>query len=251
MSGPVGATGAATEAIWHDVECGAYSADLPAWLELAGQVGGPVLELGAGTGRVSLALAEAGLEVVALDRSPGLLSALRRRAVERRLDIETVAGDARELNLGRSFAAILAPMQFVHLLGQGDGRAAMLRGARSHLAAGGVLAAALLADDLSGSAEASATPPLPDVRELGGWVYSSLPIEVAAVPGGFQIRRLRQVVSPAGELAETTDAVRLDELSADGLESEALEAGLRRRERLEVPPTADHVGSQICVLEVC
>jgi len=35
-------------AIWHDIECGAYTADLPLWEELAG--GGRVLDVGAGTG---------------------------------------------------------------------------------------------------------------------------------------------------------------------------------------------------------
>ena len=51
--------------IWHDVECGAYEADLPLWRELAS---GRVLDVGAGTGRVALDLARAGHPVTALDR---------------------------------------------------------------------------------------------------------------------------------------------------------------------------------------
>ena len=36
--------------VWHDVECGGYDADLTLWRELAREAGGPVLDVGAGTG---------------------------------------------------------------------------------------------------------------------------------------------------------------------------------------------------------
>ncbi len=67
----------APAAAWHDVECGAYSADLPLWQELASEHHGPVLDVGAGTGRVTLALAAAGVEVTALDLEDELLAVLR------------------------------------------------------------------------------------------------------------------------------------------------------------------------------
>ena len=54
-------------ALWHDLECGGYREDLPAWRALAAATGGPVLDVGAGTGRVSLDLAAHGVDVVALD----------------------------------------------------------------------------------------------------------------------------------------------------------------------------------------
>jgi SAM-dependent methyltransferase len=234
------------EAIWQDVECGAYTADLATWDQLAREASGPVLELGAGTGRVALGLASKGIEVVALDRSAALLAELGARARERGLDVETVCADARELELGRRFAAILAPMQFVHLLGGEPGRAAALRRVRSHLASRAVFAAALLASEAPG---AGAGAVLPDVREVDGWIYSSLPVEVAAAGDALEIRRLRQLVSPGGELTERTDAVRLDRVPVERFEREADAAGLRARERLDVPPTADHVGSTISVLE--
>ena len=44
------------EAIWLEVECGAYAADLALWSELAREAAGPVLELGCGTGRVAVHL---------------------------------------------------------------------------------------------------------------------------------------------------------------------------------------------------
>ena len=64
--------------IWHDVEHGSYDADLPLWRQLADATGGPVLDLGAGTGRVSVDLAAQGHDVVALDSDPELLAELVR-----------------------------------------------------------------------------------------------------------------------------------------------------------------------------
>jgi hypothetical protein len=138
-------------------------------------------------------------------------------------------------------------MQLVHLLGGPRGRAELLARVAAHLAPGGVFAAALLA----GGADAvgHGNPPLPDVLERGGWVYSSLPIEVRALEGGLEVRRLRQLVSPEGALTEETEAIFLDDLDPERCEAEALGAGLEPRERIEVAPTSDHVGSIVCVLE--
>ena len=241
------------EAIWHDVECGAYAADLAVWVEIGSTAAGPVLELGAGTGRVALHLAGAGLDVVALDSEPGLLDELAGRAADRGLEIATVPGDARRLDavdgLAADFGAVLAPMQLVHVVGGPGGRAPLLKGAASRLRPGGVFAAAILAADAFEVASHSDLPVLPDVREVDGWVYSSQPLGIAAAQGGIELHRLRQTVSPAGELSDERHAIRLDGLSADGLEAEATAAGLRPQQRIEVAPTDDHVGSTICVLE--
>lgn len=242
---------ASLEAIWHDVECGAYSADLPFWVELAAAAPGPVLELGAGTGRVALRLAGAGLDIVALDSSATLLAELAARAEACGVEVETVCADARRLELDRSraFGAVLAPMQFVHLLGGSTQRIELLSVVRGHLRAGAIVAAALLADDATAVAVGPDMPLLPDVRERDGWIYSSLPIEVAMVAGGVEIRRMRQAVSPAGELSEEAYSIHLDALSADQFEAEAEIAGLRPREWVGIAATDDHVGSTICILE--
>jgi SAM-dependent methyltransferase len=238
-----------SEVVWHDVECGAYVADLAAWAELAAAAAGPVLELGAGTGRVALDLARRGIEVVGVDSSSELIAELARRAMAAGLALETVRADTRELDLGREFGAVIAPMQLVHLLGGERGRAAALVAARAHLRAGGVFAAALLADDATVDGRGGGSV-LPDVRELDGWVWSSLPLEVAVADGGIEVRRLRQLVSPSGELTERTASVHLDRLGPEAFELEAEALGFERRERIAVPPTADHVGSVICVLGV-
>jgi SAM-dependent methyltransferase len=235
------------EAVWHDVECGAYTADLTAWIELAERANGPVLELGCGTGRVSLRLAEAGVDITGIDSSPALVAAMRERADENGLAVEGLVGDARELSLERRFALVCAPMQLLHLMGGPAGRARLLRRVAAHLEPRGALAAAILADDAI--PEAAASPPLPDVLERDGHVFSSLPLEVRDAGAAIELRRLRQLVSPGGELDERLDVTRLDRVTPSALEDVGRAAGLEARERIDVPATADHVGSTIVVLE--
>jgi SAM-dependent methyltransferase len=231
-------------AIWHDVECGSYAADLPLWEELALVAGGPVLELGCGTGRVALHLARRGHEVIGLDSDPELIAALRERAEG--LPVEAVAADARDFSLDQRVALVLAPMQFLQLLGDSEERLACLRCISGSLRPGGVAAAALVEamPEPDGS-----PPPLPDVREIDGWVYSSLPTEAALAANEIRLRRLRQTVSPGGELSEEPNEIRLRTFPADQLEAEAAEVGLSAGERRSVAPTDAHVGSVVSILE--
>lgn len=229
--------------IWHDVECGAYAADLPVWEELADEAGGPVLDLGCGTGRVALHLARGGHTVLGLDRDQELLAALRERAAG--LPVEAELGDAAAFALGAEFGLVLAPMQLTQLLAP-EQRAGCLRCVASHLRPGGRAALAIVAE--APPAEEGA-PPLPDTCEIDGWVYSSLPIESRLDGGAIVVRRLRQTVTPGGELNEELDEVRLRRLDADTVEREARAAGLRPAGRREIPATADHVGSTAVLLK--
>jgi SAM-dependent methyltransferase len=246
-TGPSAAPAARPEAvIWHDVECGGYGADLPFWRELARQTGGPILDLGAGTGRVTLDLAAAGHDITALDADPVLLDALAERARERGLDVRCIIADARTLDAAGRFALVLAPMQFVQIMGGEPGRAALLKAVASGLRPGGAFAAAISDVDDAIAAE-DAPPPLPDVGERDGWVYSSLPLDVRPEPGGIAVEWLRQVVSPAGELTERRHTDFLDSLTPDQLEREAAPYGLRPEARHEIGHTNEYIGSQVIV----
>ncbi|MEX2105940.1 MAG: class I SAM-dependent methyltransferase [Solirubrobacterales bacterium] len=231
-------------AIWHDVECGSYAADLALWEELAEAAGGPVLELGCGTGRVALHLARRGHAVVGLDVDPELVAALAERA--QGLPVGAIAADARDFSLATDVALALAPMQFLQLLAGSAERIACLRRVAACLVPGGRMAAAIV--ERIPEAD-GAPPPLPDVRDVDGWVYSSLPVEAAIVPGEIVLRRLRQTVSPTGGLSEERNEIRIHTFSAEQLEAEAAEAGLTAVERRAIPPTDIHVGSTVVILE--
>ena len=107
-------------------------------------------------------------------------------------------------------------MQVVQLLGGADGRAAMLAAVRRHLDPGGLFAAAL-ANPFEDWSDEESLPPLPDVREEDGWVYSSTPIaRPARRRRSFVIERNRQAVSPSGEITEERSTIELDSVTRRG-----------------------------------
>jgi SAM-dependent methyltransferase len=237
--------------VWHDLECGSYSADLELWRKLADHAAAPgepchVLDLGCGTGRVALDLAAHGHRVTGLDSDADLVAELRRRAARRNVPAGAVIADARTFDLGLRFDLVLAAMQFLQLMRRRDERAAVLSCVRSHLHARGIFAAALL--DLSGeSTDGDYVPPLPDIRELDGWVWSSQAVEVRLLDRGAAIAldRHRRTVSPTGEISESEDSVRLELLGFAQLEEELRAAGITPIARKGIPPTDDHVGSMV------
>jgi SAM-dependent methyltransferase len=232
--------------VWHDVECGRYDADLTLWRELAREAGGPVLDVGAGTGRVALALAEDGAEVTALDRDGELLDVLAERAAGAGLEIETVVADAVAFELPGRFALIAVPMQTLQLLPGEAAREGFFASARRALAPGGLVAAAI-ADQLEPFEEQSALP-APDVGEEEGRRYLSQPVAVRERPGAVRIERIRQVIAPDGSRTSEDDVIVLRTISAEGLAAEAEPHGLRAEPPLEVPPTLEHVGSTVVML---
>ena len=236
--------------LWHDLECGRYDADLPLWRELAAEQAGagPILDLGAGTGRVALDLARAGHEVVALDVDALLLATLRDRIAASELPVETACADARDFRLTRrDFRLVLAPMQTIQLLGGPDGRSRLLHSAALHLAPGGLLACAL-ADALEGFDAEHTEPPLPDVLEQDGWLFASQPVAVRPDADGTTIERIRQTVSPEGARTAEGDTIRLDKLDGDTVEAEGVALGLHAAGRRFVEMTDEHVGSEVVLL---
>jgi SAM-dependent methyltransferase len=229
-----------SEAIWHEVENGSYAADLPLWRELARQTGDPVLDLGAGTGRVAGDLHAQGHSVTALDRDGELLATLKERTPE----IEVCAADARSFTLSKRFALVLAPMQLVQILGGPAERTAMLEGVQQHLRPGGRFAAAL-ADPYEAVLEEDRSPPYPDMVERDGWVFSSQPVWVREEPGRVVVERRRQAVSPQGEIEEEIVPFALALVSPEVLEAEARAAGLEPVARHVIPETPDHIGSVV------
>jgi SAM-dependent methyltransferase len=126
--------------------------DLEFYVDLARAARGPVLELGAGTGRVTLALARAGVQVVGVDRSAPMLAQARERLDRlprrQREAVSLRKGDLRSLRLRQRFALVIAPFNlFMHLYTRQDIERA-LRSVRAHLAPRGRFALDVLMPDL-------------------------------------------------------------------------------------------------------
>jgi SAM-dependent methyltransferase len=235
-----------SDVIWHDLECGAYHEDLELWRELAGAHPGPILDVGAGTGRVTLDLARRGHTVVALDQDASLLAALRERAAG--LDVATVAADARTFDVGdRRFGLVVVPMQTIQLFGGEAARAGFLRAAHAHMTPGALLAAAL-ADPLEGVDDDRTEPPLPDLEEIDGTVYHSQVIALRVWPEATRIERVRQTVDLHGNRTSEGNLVTLDRVDAATVAEEAAALGFEPLETRQIAMTHDYVGSEVVML---
>jgi SAM-dependent methyltransferase len=240
--------------IWHDLECGRYEQDLSLWHSLSDEHlsdGEALLDVGAGTGRVSLSLARAGHRVVALDYDAELLSELEARAAG--LPVQTKQADARTFFLaGRSFPLIIVPMQTIQLLGGPGAHCAFLQQARTHLLPGGIVAVAIAATEDFEEFEWHDGDhlPLPDIEEIGTSVYFSQPTAVRRSGNAFVLERRRQTIDVEGNRTTSNDRIELDILSAEQLEETGREAGLHPIDVLEIAPSEEHIGSQVVILGV-
>lgn len=233
--------------IWHDAECGSYTADLSLWQMLASESPGPVLDVGAGSGRVALDLARAGVEVTALDCEPALLHALTARAVAEGLEVPVVCADAADFVLQRDFALVLVPMQTIQLLPDAGARRRFLDSARRHLRPGGRLAMAL-APGVEPFEPGNVTLPDPDVAEHDGHSYLSQPVAVRRAGGFLELERRRDTLRADGTRGSEQDLIHLAEIDQDDVEREGIAAGFTLEPRHTIPETTRHVGSLVVVL---
>jgi len=141
------------DAALYDYEYRRRRADVTFYRELAKQRGGPILDLGAGSGRVTIALARDGHEVVAVDRSPAMLARLRERVAAlpaaAGARVEVVAGDLCTFTVKRKFPLVIAAFNTLeHLYTRGE-VGAMLARVAAHLAPGGAFAFDVQLPDLA------------------------------------------------------------------------------------------------------
>lgn len=138
---------------YYDHAYAKYKVDVAFYLELATAAGGPVLELGVGTGRLAIALAERGVDVVGVDRMLGMLERARERLAKRprriRDRVELVHEDLRTVRLGRRFPLVIAPFNVLqHLYTREDVERA-LETCRVHSSRPGRLALDVLLPDVA------------------------------------------------------------------------------------------------------
>lgn len=233
-------------AIWHQLECGSYDADIECWSTLASEYGGPILDVGAGLGRVSLMLAALGHSVTALEIDRSLLTALSSRAGG--LQVETLCADARSFQTGRSFGLIIVPMLTIQLFGGSEGRSRFFKAASSQLSPGGCIALAIadLLDDEDGAAGAQSSDV--DSCVINSISYSTRAVALRRRDGQIGIERRREV-SAAGGPVETHAATDwIDILGPELLEAEAAAAGLTIAPRRQIPATPEYIGSAVICL---
>lgn len=147
----VGAEAHYRDAAYYDHAYRRRREDVRFYGELAESHGGPVLELGAGTGRVTVEMARRGADVVCIERIDEMLRRARARLAKEpsavRERVELRRGDLRSLRLRRRFPLVVAPFNvFNHLYTRRDWERALLT-VRAHLAPRGRLVFDVLLPD--------------------------------------------------------------------------------------------------------
>jgi ubiquinone/menaquinone biosynthesis C-methylase UbiE len=122
--------------------------DVPFWRQLALHAHGAVLELGCGTGRISLPLGRAGSQVVGIDRSEAMLARARQRVRRARLQhhVRLIRGDIRHLPFASTFELVMAPYGILQSLLRERDLKATLAAVHDVLGPGGVFGIELVAD---------------------------------------------------------------------------------------------------------
>lgn len=123
--------------------------DLSFWRRIVGHVDGPVLELGCGTGRLSLPLGRVVRHrLVGIDRSAPMLAGARARLRRTPARVSLVRGDIRTLpfRAGTSFHLVMAPYGIVQSLTRESDLVATLKAVRAVLAPDGLFGLDLVPD---------------------------------------------------------------------------------------------------------
>ncbi len=119
--------------------------DVEFYVEIATRLGGRVLDLACGSGRLLQPLLEAGLEVVGLDLSPEMLERARQKLGARGEMLELVHGDMRTFSFPEPFNTILIPYCSLMYMHSDEERLAVFNRCYQQLSPGGYLAFDFLA----------------------------------------------------------------------------------------------------------
>lgn len=193
--------------------------DVPFFRALAERTGGPVLDVGCGTGRVTYALAADGFEVVGLDLSaPMLKQAEARRSAlpaEFMANVEFLQADMTSFDLGRTFSLILAPFRVFQFLLTVEAQRSALASMRRHLKPDGRLVLDLFDPRLDLCA-----PPFLPAGPVESLVHPSTGNVV-------QVQRLDRTNDPAAQVF--IEHWRTTELASDGSVLRTLDESLSLR----------------------
>lgn len=180
-----------------------YREDIPLYLDLALDAGDPILELGCGTGRLLLPLAEAGHAITGVDTAPEMLAAARRKAEDAGLTqrITLVQADMRLLDMPARFRLAFCGLNTLMHLCSLEDQLRALQAARRHLVSGGVFAVDLTNPHVAWLTE-DRTPLTLD-KEI-----------VDPITGHHILKLVSQRTDPAEQVSDIT--LIYDELEEDG-----------------------------------
>jgi SAM-dependent methyltransferase len=182
--------------------------DLAFYLKLAGECGGPVLDIACGTGRLAFPLAHVGFDVTGIDLSEGMLTRAREKAVgdaAARDRLRFVAGDMTSFELGQEFGLAIIAFRSFQMLLTPEAERACLETVLRHLRPGGRLVVALFDPLLHLLTPGGVDPTPPEL-----WRSSA-----ATTATGVEVTVLDRVNDPLEQvLTETWRFGQLDERGA-------------------------------------
>jgi len=162
------------DAVYADV------GDIAFWQHLAEENPGPLLELGCGTGRLTIPLARAGHDITGLDLAPHMLARCRAKldaeSPEVRDRVTILQADMTAFELEQRFALVYCPFGSFHHLRTVEQQLACLERSREHLLPGGRLVLDLINPDPAPASPVGDTPSAGDdpaepdcTTEVAGW----------------------------------------------------------------------------------
>lgn len=189
----------------------ASNADIPFYLQYTKKQGSPVLDVGAGAGRVTLALAREGFEVTALEKSPSMLGEMRRRVRSLPTDIaqrvSMCEGDMTDFSMGRRFRLIIIPESFGHAMTT-QKQLSTLTCIRKHLTSNGLFildlhVGALLPEEMKFE-ELPAS--LPDGRRVvrSGVIHTDMILQIMKVDLQYTVSRAPAEGNQDNQVIEVT-----------------------------------------------
>jgi SAM-dependent methyltransferase len=107
--------------------------DIPFYIKQAEKYGDPVLELACGTGRVTIPMAEKGYDITGLDISEPMLELAKKKAEEKRVQVEWIKADCRNFILNKKFNLIIFPFNSIAHLHDLESINACFSRVREHL----------------------------------------------------------------------------------------------------------------------
>ena len=218
----------------EDMEPNVSGADVTFYVQRCHSAAGPVLELGCGTGRITLPLVRAGATVVGIDRSLPMIRVLRRKAEERldraeRKRLHVCCTKMQELGLAGSFARVLCPYSAIRYLTTVQEQHRTLRAAREALAPGGLLLLDVFDPDPSVERAPRGRPIFDYLRPRsdGTFLERTKLLHDDGEPGVSVVERRYRILDAAGRaLRRVTTFSRIRTFAPDDLVAALEECGL-------------------------